>query len=132
MSTMLFAWSGAAVAQTAAHDPWARVPAMPTSYYSDDNFIDRVNQEYDAAVSDIEKQAKLNTEIKSKFDQMDATEKMKTMQAMQAAATTTSGGVTSANNTKLLQELAVHKTNFNAALDKTLKPLQARQEEMLK
>jgi hypothetical protein len=36
------------------------------------------------------------------------------------------------NNTRLQQELATHKTTFNAVLDKTLKPLQARQEEMIK
>ena len=145
--TLLLAWTGAATAQTAARDPWSRVPALPTSYYSDDGFIDRVDQAYDAAVSDIEKQAKINAEIRKSFDQMDATQKMqrmqaymtknpqeamKTMQAMQAAATTTTGGVTAANNVKLLEELPVYKTNFNLALDKALKPLQARQEEIVK
>src|SRR6267143_847538 len=59
---------------------------------------------------------------------------MKMMQAMQAAGNTVTAGVSSANtnNTRLEQELATHKTNFSAALDKTLKPLQARQEEMIK
>ena len=147
LSTLLLACTGAAAAQTAAHDPWSRVPAMPTSYYSDDNFVDLVSQQYDSVNSDIDKQAELNAKIKQSFDQMDVTQKMqrmqaymmknpqeamKTMQAMQAAASTTTGGTTAANNMKLLQELAVHKTNFNETLDKALKPLQARQEEIIK
>jgi hypothetical protein len=147
LSTVLLAWVGTVAAQTAATDPWTRVPAMPTSYYSDDGFVDRVNQAYDGVVSDIEKQRKINDELKKNFDQMDQNQKMqrmqafmmknpqeamKTMQAMQAAATTTTGGVTAANNTKLLQELPGLKANFTAALDKTLKPIQARQDEMMK
>jgi hypothetical protein len=147
LSTLLLACTGAAAAQTATHDPWSRVPAMPTSYYSDDNFVDQVSQQYDSVNSDIDKQAELNAKIKQSFDQMDVTQKMqrmqaymmknpqeamKTMQAMQAAASTTTGGTTAANNMKLLQELAVHKTNFNETLDKALKPLQARQEEIIK
>src|SRR5262249_10047425 len=51
-----------------------------------------------------------------------------------ASANTTTEGVasTSSNSIRLEQELPGHKTNFSAVLDKTLKPLQARQEEMIK
>lgn len=147
LGVTLLGWAGGSAGQSAGADPWARVPATPTGYYSDDGFLDRVNQAYDAVVSDIEKQTKINAEIKKRFDQMDASEKMQRMQtllmknpqdaakmmhAMQAAATTTNGGVTAANNTKLLQDLPVHEANFSAALDKSLKPLQARQDEMLR
>jgi len=149
MSIVLLGWAGAAAAQTAAPDPWTRVPAAPTSYYSDDDFVDRVSEVSVALNTDIDKQEKLNAEIKKSFDAMDGMQKaermqaymmknpqeaMKMMQAMQAAGNTLTAGVSSANtnNTKLEQELATHKTNLSAALDKTLKPLQARQEEMIK
>jgi hypothetical protein len=149
LTTVLLGWAGAAAAQTAAPDPWTRVPAAPTSYYSDDDFVDRVSKVSVAVNADIDKQAKLNAVVKKSFEDMDVTQKaqrmqaymmknpqeaMKMMQAMQAAANTVTAGVSSANtnNTRLEQELATHKTNFSAALDKTLKPLQARQEEMIK
>jgi len=148
LGVVLLGCAGAVSAQAAA-DPWARVPAMPTSYFSDDGFLDRVNQAYDAVVSDIDKQTKINAAVKKSFDEMDMTQKMQRMQAymtrnpqeamqmmqaMQASANTTTEGVTttSTNSIRLQQELAGHKTNFGAALDKTLKPLQARQEEMIK
>ena len=149
VSIVLLGWAGAAAAQTAAPDPWTRVPAVPTSYYSDDDFVDRVSKVSVAVSTDIDIQEKLNAEIKKSFDAMDGMQKaqrmqaymmknpqeaMKMMQAMQAAGNTVTAGVSSANtnNTRLEQELATHKTNFSAALDKTLKPLQARQEEMIK
>ena len=148
LSVVLLA-SGTAASADAASDPWARVPATPKSYYSDDGFIDRVNQEYDALVSDIDKQAKLNSQLKKSFDEMDATQKMqrmqafmtkdpqqamKTMQAMQVAGSNGNNGTTSASvtNLRLVQELPTLKGNFSAALDKTLKPIQARQEVLLK
>jgi hypothetical protein len=43
VSIGLLGWAGAAAAQTAALEPWTRVPAAPTSYYSDDNFVDKVS-----------------------------------------------------------------------------------------
>ena len=148
LSCVLLGWASAA-AQTVTQDPWTRVPAAPASYFSDDDFIGRVDNEYAAIVADIDKQAKLNAAIKKSFDEMDMTQKMqrmqaymtknpqeamKAMQAMQAAANTTTTGVVSAdsNNTRLQQELTAHKTNFNASVDRTLKPIQARQEEMIK
>lgn len=146
LTIVLLGCAGAAAAQTAA-DPWARVPAVPKSYFEDDDFLVKVDTQYAAINADIDKQAKINAAIRKSFDAMDMTQKMqrmqaymaknpqeamKVMQAMQAAATTTNGGVTAANNIKLLQELPSHKTNFNAALDRALKPLQAQQEELIK
>ena len=149
LGILLLGCAGAASAQSAAADPWARVPAMPKSYFSDDDFIGKVDTEYAAINGEIDKQATLNAAIKKSFDEMDMTQKMqrmqaymtknpqeamKTMQAMQASANTTTEGVTSTstNNIRLVEELAGHKTSFNVALDKTLKPLQARQEELIK
>lgn len=139
----------AAPAQTAAQDPWTRVPATPTSHFSDDDFIGRVDNEYTAINADIQKQSERNAAIKKSFDEMDMTQKMermraymaknpqeamKMMQAMQASANATTHGVVSAdsNNTRLQQELAAHKTNFNASVDRVVKPIQARQEELIK
>jgi len=149
LTAVLLGWAGAAVSQAAAQDPWTRVPAVSTTYYSDDGFVERVSQAYDAVVSDIEKQTKVNAEIKKNFDQMDPNQKMqrmqallaknpqgavKMMQAMQAAGGTVNTGATSASvtNVRLVQELPALKANFSAALDKTLKPIQARQDEMIK
>jgi len=148
LGIVLLLSAGTAASQSAVRDPWTRVPATPSSYYSDDGFIDRVSQEYDLVVSDIEKQAKVNGEIKKNFDQMDATQKMqrmqafmtknpqeamKAMQAMQAAGSNGNAGAgsTSMTNARLVQELPTLKANFSAALDKTLKPIQARQAVML-
>lgn len=148
LSCVLLGWASAA-AQTVTQGPWTRVPAAPASYFSDDDFIGRVDNEYAAIVADIDKQAKLNAAIKKSFDEMDMTQKMqrmqaymtknpqeamKAMQAMQAAANTTTTGIVSAdsNNTRLQQELTAHKTDFNASVERALKPIQARQEEMIK
>jgi len=149
LSVVLLGWAGTAASQNSAGDPWTRVPAPPTSYYSDDGFIDRVSKEYEAVVSDIDKQAKVNAELRKSFDQLDATQKMqrmqalittnpqgamKMMQAMQASGSNVTAGATSAGTTdaQLIQELPNLKGNFSAALDKALKPIEARQEEMLK
>jgi len=142
---------GAAVtaAQSGSADPWSRVPAAATSYYSDDDFVSKVDAAYAAINTDIDKQAKVNAAIKKNFDEMDMTQKMqriqaymaknpqeamKVMQAMQASANKTTEGVnaTSTKSIRLEEELPGHKTNFNAALEKTLKPLQARQDELIK
>lgn len=148
-SAMLVGGAGETVAQSTSPDPWSRVPAAATSFYSDDDFISKVETEYAAINANIDKQAAINAAIKKSFDEMDMAQKMqriqaymaknpqeamKVMQAMQASANTTTEGVnsTSTNSIKLEQELAGHKTNFSAALDKTLKPLQARQDELIK
>ena len=142
---------GAAVTagQSGSADPWSRVPAGPTSYFSDDDFVNKVDAAYAAINTDIDKQAKVNAAIKKNFDEMDMTQKMqriqaymaknpqeamKVMQAMQASANKTTEGVnaTSTKSIRLEEELPGHKTNFNAALEKTLKPLQARQDELIK
>jgi hypothetical protein len=118
LGVALLGCAGAASAQAAAGDPWARVPALPKSYFSDDDFVDRIEKEYAAINADIDEQAKLNAAIKKSFDEMDMTQKMqrmqaymaknpqeamKTMQAMQASANTTTEGVTStsANSIRL-------------------------------
>lgn len=149
LSAMLFGWMTTVTAQTAGPDPWIRVPQLPATYYSDDGFLDRANQAYDSVVADIEKQSKVNAELKKNFDQMDTNQKMqrmqallaknpqgamKMMQAMQAAGSTVDTGTTSASMTNewLVQELPSLKANFSAALDKALKPIQARQDEMIK
>jgi hypothetical protein len=149
LGLLLVGSAGHSAAQTATPDPWTRVPATPSTYFTDDGFVDRVSQAYDVLVSDIEKQSKINNELKKTYGQMDITQKMqrlqafmtknpqeaaKVMQAMQTAGTDINTGATSGNtaNVRLTQELPSVKANFSAALEKALKPIQMRQEEMLK
>ena len=64
-----------------AADPWSRVPAFPTSCYSNDDFGDKLTKALDAITVDLARQTKINEDIKAKFDAMDMSEKARRMQA---------------------------------------------------
>lgn len=138
-----------AAAQTAAADPWKRVPAAPTSCYPDDDFGDKVTKASADLEAEIARQVKLNGEIQATFDAMDMSEKarrmqafmmknpqeaMRIMQAERAAGTaaTSSMMASNADASSLDDEFARLTADFNAAVDKAVKPIKARQQEMLK
>jgi hypothetical protein len=145
----ILGWSAIMAAQTAAPDPWKRVPASPASCYADDDVYDQVSKATTDIDAEVTRQAKLNADLKEKFEAMDISEKtqrmqafmmkdpqgaMKMMQAMQGAGNATNSAVAASNadGLRLDGELTQHTANFNAAVDKVVKPLQAKQTEMMR
>jgi hypothetical protein len=147
---MILGLSTVAAAQNTTADPWSRVPPAPTSIYlGEDDFEQKVATASEANNADLDRQLRINAEIKKRFDAIDMMEKarlmqaymmknpqeaMKTMQAMQSTGEEVRDHYqASAEDTpKLAKDLANHKSNYRATLDKVLKPIQAREEELSK
>ena len=135
--------------QTAAIDPWKKVPPAPTSCFRDDAFDARLNATGQELLADNNRQVALNERLTTRFNSMEPMERMRRMQDFmmknpQAAAkmieasanlgtdaSTSTADVTAATE-RLDKELEGHKTAFNAALDQALKPLLAKQEALVK
>jgi len=149
LGILILGFSTTLAAQTASTDPWRRVPAAPTSCFANDDFLERLSKTSTEIEADIARQTKLNAEIRERFDNMDMMEKAqrmqaflmknpqeaaKVMQGMSASGTSANADLTAAgaDGPRLDQEKARHVTNFNAAVDKVVKPLQTRQAEMIK
>jgi hypothetical protein len=135
--------------QTAAIDPWKKVPAAPTTCFRDDAFDARLNATSQELLADNNRQVALNERLTARFNSMEPMERMRRMQDFmmknpQAAAkmieasanlgsdaSTSTADITAATE-RLDKELASHKTAFDAALDQALKPLLAKQEALVK
>ena len=144
LGIVTFGISAALPAQTAAPDPWKRVPPVPTSCYADAEFATQVNATIQETSADIDRQKDLNATVKERFDAMDIMEKaqrmqafmmknpqeaMKLMQADPAAVASATAAVQA--TARLDKELADHKSAFEAAVDKAVKPVLARQEVLI-
>jgi hypothetical protein len=138
----------AAWAQT-VKDPWKRVPATPTSCFADDDFSTKLNATRQQTVSDLIAQDEANVKAKERFDAMDMSERARRMQAymmknpQEAAKMLQATQDVSESNTsttlevakvseRLDKELAEHKSAFDAAVDKAVKPVQARLDALVK
>ena len=64
MGLSVLAWSAPLAAQSAA-DPWSRVPAFPTTCYSNDTFFDTVDKAIEALDADLARQTAINADIKA-------------------------------------------------------------------
>ena len=141
MGLLVLAWSAPIAAQAAA-DPWSRVPAFPTTCYSNDAFFDTVIKAIEALDADLARQTKINADIKAKFDAIDMSEKMQRMQAfmmkdpqraMQVMQAMTSTGATAAaaapasaaSIMKIDQELKDHSAKLEAEIPRALDPTRA-------
>jgi len=135
--------------QTAAIDPWKKVPAAPTTCFRDDAFDARLNATGQELLADYDRQVALNQRLTARFNSMEPMERMRRMQdfmlknpqaaakMIEASASLGSDASTSmvdvASTTERLEkELASQKQAFDAALDQALKPLLAKQEALVK
>lgn len=136
-------------AQPAATDPWKRVPATPTTCYADNDFATKLNATLQQTVTDLIAQEEANLKAKERFDAMDMNEKARRMQeymmknpqeaAKMLQATSDVGTAnyeTAAEITKaserLHNALLEHKKAFDAAVDRAVKPVLAKQEALIK
>jgi hypothetical protein len=137
------------MAQSTGADPWSKVPALPKGCYTNDSFSDKLSAAGAALDADRARQEMLNAEIKQRFETIDIAEKARLMQAymmkdpqaaakmlqgLQAAGTAVNSDITASNtnSAKLEQERTTHTSNFRAVIDKTVKPLQLQQADMIK
>lgn len=128
---------------------WKRVPPTPTSCYADGAFDAAVNAAEQALIADMDRQQALNEKVKTQFDAMDMMEKAQRMQAwmmknpqeaarvLQAQSTAGSAAGTTmedvaAATAKLEQELEAHKKALDAAVDRAMAPVHAREEALIK
>jgi hypothetical protein len=143
-----FASPTALAAQNGAADAWKLVPAAPTSCYADDDFNDRLTAASRAIAAAIEQQTTVNAELRQRFDNLDMAEKaqrmqafmmknpqqaMKMMQAEQAAGAAATTSVTDANESMQRLEAEQPRLNagFTSAVDQAVKPIQARQTQLI-
>jgi hypothetical protein len=134
------------MAQSAATDPWKKVPAT-TSCFTDDGFVDRLHQLRAEMESAIERQNALNDSIKARYDAMDMNERMSRMQAYmmrnpQAAARMIEAGANvgeqaaalmpelQATAERLQKELTRQQALFRDEVDKAVNPILARQKQL--
>ena len=138
-----------AAAQTATADPWRKVPAAPTTCYPDDGLADRIDKAITELNTEITRQSQVNADLRKRFDAMDMSERaqrmqafmmknpqeaMKILQAEQAAGAKATSDVTAVNETvkRLSQQLASDQASFKEAVDKAVKPIQDKQQVMMK
>jgi len=136
-------------AQTAAADPWKRVPATPTTCYADNDFATKLNATLQQTVTDLIAQDERNLKAKERFDAMDMNQRAQRMQAymmknpQEAAKMLQATQDLSASNTattlevskvseRLDKELVEHKSAFDAAVDKAVKPLIEKRDALIK
>ena len=132
-----------------APDHWSLVPALATTCFADDDFLNKVDAARTAIDAEIERQTKINVAAKDRFDKMDMGEKaqrmqafmmkdpqaaMKMMQGEQAAATSGQASVAAANesSTRLEGELEQLRGAFRTASEQAVKPVRARQDALIK
>ena len=135
-------------APSAPPDHWRLVPTPPTSCFDGDGFSDRVNAARTAMDVEIEKQQKINEAAKERFDAMDMMEKarrmqafmmkdpqaaMKMMQAEQAGGTAITTAIAEAGESapRLDAELERLQGAFRAATEQAVKPIVARQKQLV-
>lgn len=130
-------------------DPWTRVPATPTSCFRDEAFEASVNAAEQALIADRNRQTAINAKLKEEFDGLDMMVKAQKMQQWmmknpQAASKMLGGEAAAgkaglvtledANNAaqRLYLELDAHKKALDAAIDRALAPVLAREEAHIK
>ncbi len=128
---------------------WNFVPAFATSCFAEDDFSERLEAARTAISAAMEKQDKINTAARERFDNMDGMEKaqrmqafmmknpqaaMKMMQAQQAAGTAgqTTIAEVSESSTRLEAELERLQGAFRTAAEQAVKPVRARQDALIK
>jgi len=126
-------------AQSAASDPWSRVPAAPTGCYFDAGDIGRFDAASATLTTDYDRQKKINDDLAQQFEHLDMNVKMQrmqafmmkdpqkamqVMQAMQAGATTMTSQVhtSSAEGPKLDEELTGIRARYKTEVQGLLKP----------
>lgn len=146
LATAAPAQRGAPAHSTPA-DHWRLVPALPTSCFSDD-FSEKIEAARTAMDAEREKQQKINEAATAQFNAMDMMERsrrmqafmmkdpqaaMKMMQAEQAAGTATNAAIAEAgeNSARLEAELEQLKDAFRAATEQAVKPVIARQKQLI-
>ncbi|HUF22072.1 MAG TPA: hypothetical protein VMP00_15125 [Burkholderiales bacterium] len=136
-------------AQAAPSNPWTMVLAPATTCHPDDDFGERLVAASAAIQAAMQRQETVNAAAKETFDAMDMSEKaqrmqafmmqnpqeaMKILQAEQAAGTSGQADIAAAGEsaTRLEAELVQLQASFNSAADQAVKPVQARQNELIK
>ncbi len=132
-----------------AADPWKKIPPLPTSCFADADYDARLNALKQELIADRERQEALNKKLLERFNAMSPMEKMSRMQQMmmkdpQAAAKMieasanlgTEAGTTQVDVAetagRLEKTLQDHKKGLDAAIDAALKPLLAKEAELVK
>jgi hypothetical protein len=133
-----------AVAQGASPPPaLSLVPAMPAACFADDGFDGRVIEAQNAAIAAKDQQDAVNARIKEQFDKMDMMEKARRMQdwmmknpaaaskMLQASANAGEAAAATSEEWKaagerLTKELEGHRKEFDTAIDRAVKPVDAR------
>jgi hypothetical protein len=126
-------------------DPWTRIPATPTSCFSDGVYDASVVAAEQALIGDLDRQTAINAKVQEEFAGLDMMVKAQKMQQWmmknpQAAAKMLGGEAAAgkaglvtledANNAaqRLHLELDAHKKALDAAIDRALAPVLAREE----
>jgi hypothetical protein len=140
---------GVALATQGNRPEWKIVPVLaPGSHFSDDGFSGKIVEAQNAAIAAKDAQDGLNAKITEQFNKMDMSEKAQRMQAWmmknpQAAsklleASSDAGGAAAvmaeikAAGDRLDGELGKHKTAFDAAVDRAVKPVDAKVDALMK
>ena len=135
-------------AQAAPANAWSMVPAATTSCFAQDGFYEKLDAAHAALQAEMDRQQKVNAAAREKFDAMDMGEKaqrmqafmmknpqaaMKMMQNEQAAGASTTAAVQQADASarRLQAELQRNQADFRAAGEAAVKPVQARQKQLI-
>ena len=130
-------------------DPWKRIPALPTTCYTDNDFRGSLTNLHAALGDEQRQQDEINMALEQKFGEMDMQEKMqkmmeymrkdpqkaqKMMQAQQAAASAITSDITDGDDAKKERnaEFAKLSAAFNSEMDAAAKPFRARRDEIMK
>ena len=141
--------TGTILAQAAPADHWRLIPAPASACFNDDDFFAKLDAATVSINAEIDKQKATNAAAKEKFDNMDMMEKAqrmqafmmknpqaaaKMMQAEQAAGSAAAADATSANSAvqRLDAELTRHNASFRSAIDAAIRPLRAKQADLIK
>lgn len=145
---MLLAVLAAVPALSAEPDAWANVPPLSTSCFPDDGFRDLLIARGETIGAEIERQDTINAAARERFENMDMAEKAQRMQAFmmenpQAAMAMLSGGQAAGEaahadlpeaseaSARLDAELKKLQTSFLADLDAAVKPVHAKQDQLI-
>jgi len=141
--------AGAIAAQTAAPDPWKKVPSLPTSYFRDLDFSRKLGDLYAEVGDEHRKQTEINIDIEAKYGKLDMMEitrrmqafmakdpqkAMKMMQAQANAASAIRSDVQSSDVAKGERNAELEKLSvaFKAEMETAAKPFRAKREEIKK
>lgn len=142
------AFSSDVSAQAAPPDAWRMLPALPMTCYVDDDFTDRLNAAGVALQAEVDRQKQVNDAARERFDNMDMQEKaqrmqafmmrnpeaaMKMLQAEQALGASGQAAVAEAGEAskRLEAELERLQAGFRAAAEQAVKPIQAKQQQVI-